>query len=149
MAKRLCQIQDFSILSFNAIGTEGQDMDRGIVRLPVDFMKDDLKRSDLVEISVPGKKRKIVRLVRRGAGENGLDNNQMALQYDDLVELGLRGKDHAQLRVRKISGWRAIVTFFQTHPSPLARMEAKLAYLTLVLGVLIGIPVGYVINIIS
>lgn len=149
MTQSLCQTLDFEILSFSAIGTEAQDMDRGIARLPVDFMKDDLKRSDLVEISTPGKKRKIVRLVRRGAGENPLEDNQMALQYDDLVELGLRGKEHSELRVRKIKGWRAIVTFFQTHPSPMARMEAKLAYLTLALGVLIGIPLGYIINIIS
>lgn len=137
----------FTILSFKDIDTHPQDIDSGVIRLPQDLLP-DAKRGDLVKITTENGK-SIVRIVRRGMGSSKLEDNQVAMQYDDRVELGLRRTPEANLTITKISDWLGLYRFFKTHPAPLVRLEARLSWVMLflgtALGALVGIPLGYLL----
>ena len=136
---------EFEIVSFHEIGTHAQDLDEGVVRLGRDFAL-PVKRGQLVRIQSKKTGKAIVRVVRRGVGKSHLDVNQIAMQYDDKVLLGLSRDKKAELEFKVLGNYIGILRFFRTHPSPLIRLEAMLAWIMLVLGSLIGGILGFLIG---
>lgn len=134
-----------TLRSFHDINTHPQDIDTGVVRLPQN-MAHIANRGDLVRLTTKDGK-SIVRIVRYGTGSTRLGDDEIAIQYDDRVELGLRRVDACELTITKVSDWGGLYHFFKTHPAPLVRLEARLSWMMLllgsVLGAVAGIPIGY------
>jgi hypothetical protein len=130
------------LVSFFDLGTDAQDNDTGVVRIGRDALK-FAKRGTMVRLTNKDTNQSIVRIIRRGVGPSHLAPNEIALQYDDRVALGLEGRaDFARLDIVVLRPWQGIFTFFATHPSPLVRLEARLAWVMLILGTLLGALVG-------
>lgn len=140
----------FKIHSLERIGTLSQDIDVGVVRVPGIFLKRYAKRNSLVRISMindAGKKTKtIIRIVRAATGGKALRKNEIALQYDDRIELGIRkaGEMHT-IEIESVSDWSGIWRFLLGHPSPLVRREVVFSIVLMIFGALVGFLIGLVV----
>ena len=138
---------DFKIRSLEAIGTSDTDIDVGVVRVSGAFLKRHSRRNALVRISLLDelgrKKVSIVRIVRAATGKPALRTNEIALQYDDRVELGIRkaGMIHT-LEIEPVNDWTGIPRFLLGHPSPLVRKDAIFGIALMIVGALVGFVVG-------
>jgi hypothetical protein len=138
----------FRVRSLESIGTRETDFDLGVVRVSGALLRKLGKRNILLRISrfeKNGKSRKsIVRLVRAATGQRGLLKHEIALQYDDRAELGIRkaGTEH-DIELTPISKWIGLPCFLLGHPSPLVRSETifaiAIAIGALVIGYLLGV----------
>ena len=138
--------------SLEAIGTLNQDIDVGVIRVSGVFLKRHAKRNSLVRVSLidkAGRKKKsIVRIVRAATGIKALLKNEIALQYDDRIELGIKqaGTVHT-LEIEPVNDWLGIPKFLLGHPSPLVRRENIFAFASMVVGTLIGAIAGFIVGI--
>lgn len=89
------------------------------------------------------KKVSIVRIVRAATRKPALRTNEIALQYDNRVELGIKkaGTIHT-LEIEPINDWLGLPRFLLGHPSPLVRMDAVFAIALMIVGALVGFVAG-------
>lgn len=140
---------DFKVRSLESIGTESTDIDVGVVRVSGAFLSENTKRNALLRIALVGedgqRKKSIVRIVRASTGRRALLKNEIALQYDDRIELGIRtvGTTHP-LEIEPVHDWLGLglPIFLLGHPSPLVRREAVFAIILMILGGFIGFFIG-------
>ena len=141
---------DFKVRSLEAIGTVNTDIDVGVVRVSGALLWRNTKRNALLRISLVGndgrKKKSIVRFVRAATGSRALRMNEIALQYDDRIELGIRkaGTTHT-LEIKPVHNWLGLPKLLLGHPSPLVRKEAAFAIALMIIGVVIGFFAGVMI----
>jgi len=136
----------FKVRSLVSIGTLDRDIDVGVIRVPGTFLRKFSKRNSLVRVSLTsedGEKKSIVRIVRAATGNHALLKNEVALQYDDRRELGIKkaGTMHT-LEIKTVNEWLALPKFLLGHPSPLVRREAVFAVSLMVVGALVGFLAG-------
>ena len=141
---------EFKVRSLETIGTVSTDIDVGVVRVSGAFLRKNTKRNALVRISLVGedgrKKKTIIRIVRAATGSRALGKNEIALQYDDRIELGIRkaGTTHT-LEIEPVHDWMGLPKFLLGHPSPLVRKETAFAIALMIVGLVIGFVVGAMI----
>lgn len=136
----------FKVRSLEAIGTLDRDIDVGVIRVPGTFLRKFAKRNSLVKISLiseSGDRKTIIRIVRAATGSRALLKNEIALQYDDRRELGIKkaGTMHT-LEIKAVNEWLALPTFLLGHPSPLVRREAAFAVALMFVGAVVGFVAG-------
>ena len=141
---------DFKVRSFGAIGTLNTDIDVGVVRVSAAFLRKNTKRNALLRISLVGedgrKGKSIVRVVRAATGTHALRKNEVALQYDDRIELGIKKADTThRLEIEPVHRWLGLPYFLLGHPSPLVRKEAVFAIALMIIGAVIGFVAGVMI----
>jgi hypothetical protein len=141
------------VYSLTRIGTVESDHDVGVVRVSGSFLQKHARRNALVKICVLNNDGKevgsIVRVARAATrGGNALSSDEIGLQYDDRLELGIKnaGTTH-QFRIKQVGDYSGLPRFLLRHPSPLVRKEAIFALALMIVGVLIGALVGFVIGI--
>lgn len=137
---------DFKVRSLEGIGTLDQDIDVGVIRVSAVLLRKLGSRNSLVRVSIvrDGRKEKsLTRIVRAATGTKSLLKNEIALQYDDRLALGIKkaGTVHA-VSIEPVNEWMALPTFLLSHPSPLVKREAAFALTPMVLGAVIGLVVG-------
>jgi hypothetical protein len=137
---------DFKVRSLESIGTLDQDLDVGVIRVSAVFLRKLGSRNSLVRVSIvrDGRKDKsLTRIVRAATGTRALRKDEIALQYDDRLALGIKkvGTLHA-LSIKPVNEWLALPAFLLSHPSPLVKREAVFALTLSVLGAVIGLVVG-------
>ena len=138
------------VRSLEAIGTLSQDIDVGVIRVPGIFLKRHAKRNSLVRVSLideDGRRKKsIIRIVRAATGTKALLKNEIALQYDDRIELGIKqaGTIHT-LEIEPVHDWFSVPKFLLGHPSPLVRRETAFAIALMIVGALVGFIIGLAI----
>lgn len=135
------------VRSLESIDTLKQDLDVGVVRVPAIFVRTLAKRNSLVRISAldeDGCRRKsIVRIVRAHTGMGALLKNEIALQYDDRLELGIPSAGASRLiEVSVCHPWIGLPEFLFRHPSPLVRKETIFSLSLMVIGALVGFLLG-------
>ncbi len=141
---------DFKVRSLETIGTLSTDFDVGVVRVSAAFLREHTKRNALLRISLVGedgrKGKSIVRIVRAATGSNALRKYEVALQYDDRIELGIKkaGTTH-RLEIEPVHRWLGLPYFLLGHPSPLVRKEAVFAIALMIIGAVIGFVAGVMI----
>ena len=141
---------DFKVRSLEAIGTLSTDIDVGVIRVSGAFLRKNTKRNALLRISLVGedgrKRKSIVRIVRAATGSRPLLKNEIALQYDDRIELGIRkaGTTHT-LEIEPVHDWLGLPKFLLGHPSPLVRRESAFAIALMIVGAVIGFFAGMMI----
>jgi hypothetical protein len=137
---------EFNVRSLEAIGMVGTDFDAGVVRVSRAFLRKNAKPNALIRISTVDqdgrKKSSIVRIVRAAA----LHPNEIALQYDDRVELGIKkvGTIH-MLQIEPVNQWLGLPVFLLGHPSPIVRMNTIFAIALMIVGALVGFIAGLLI----
>lgn len=140
----------FKVRSLEVIGTLSTDIDVGVVRVSAAFLRNNTRRNALLRISIVGKdsdaNKSIIRIVRAATGSRTLRKNEIALQYDDRIELGIKkaGTTH-MLEIEPVNDWLGLPSFLLGHPSPLVRREAVFAVALTLVGALIGFFVGLAI----
>ncbi len=141
---------EFKVRSLEAIRTLIMDIDVGVVRVSGAFLTNNARRNSLIRISLLGedgrKTASIVRIVRAATGRSGLRANEIALQYDDRIKLGVKkaGTIHT-LQIKPVNDWFGLPPFLLGHSSPLVRKEAFFAIALMIIGALIGFVVGLAI----
>ena len=141
---------EFKVRSLEAIGTLERDFDVGVVRVSAAFLRKYAKRNALVRISLirdDGRKsRPIVRVIRAATGKQALRANEIALQYDDRAELGIKraGRIH-RLQIELINPWLGLPQYLLGHPSPLIRKEIVFSVALWIIGVILGFILGLAI----
>ena len=137
--------------SLTRIGTLDSDHDVGVVRVSGAFLTKYTRRHSLLKICVlndEGKEgRSIVRVARAATrGDKALGSDEIALQYDDRLELGIKdvGTAH-KFRIKRVNDWLGLPQFLLGHPSPLIRKEAIFALALMIVGALIGFVIGIAI----
>jgi hypothetical protein len=141
---------EFKVRSLEGIGTVDTDFDIGVVRVSAAFLRRHAKRNALIRISVVGNdghtSRSIVRVVRAATGKKALRANEIALQYDDRVDLGIKkaGGIHT-LQIDPVNSWLGLPQFLLGHPSPLVRKDIVFSIALWVIGLIVGFIVGLAI----
>ena len=141
---------DFKVLSLEAIGTIEQDRDVGAIRVSGVILRKLGGRNSLVRVSLidHGRTRKsLIRIVRAATGERKLLKDEIALQYDDRRELGIKkaGASHT-LRIEPVNQWLRLPEFLLRHSSPLVRREAAFSISLMVVGAVIGFLLGIFVS---
>ncbi|MBE0532131.1 MAG: hypothetical protein IH626_14965 [Rhodospirillales bacterium] len=139
----------FKICSLEAIGTLGMDGDVGVVRVSGYFLRTHTRRNAMLRITpvdAAGRKGKaIIRIVRAATGSKSLAKDEIALQYDDRIELGIKKAGTVQeLEIRSVNEWTGLPMFLLRHTSPLVRREAAFAFALMGVGAFIGFLAGWV-----
>ena len=125
--------------------------DVGVIRVSGAFLRKNTKRNALLRITLVDedgrRKKSIVRIVRAATGRPALRENEIALQYDDRIELGIRkaGTTHT-LEFKPVHDWLGLPIFLLGHPSPLVRREVAFAIALMIVGVVIGFVAGSMIS---
>lgn len=137
---------DFKVRSLEGIGTLDQDIDVGVIRVSAVLLRKLGSRNSLVRISIvrDGRKAKsLTRIVRAATGTRSLLKNEIALQYDDRLALGIKkaGTVHS-VSIEPVNEWSALPAFLLSHPSPLVKREAAFALTLMLLGAVIGLVIG-------
>ena len=137
---------DFKVRSLESIGTIDQDIDVGVIRVSAVLLRKLGSRNSLVRVSIIkyGREEKsLTRIVRAATGTRSLLKDEIALQYDDRLALGIKkaGTVHA-VSIDPVKEWRALPAFLFSYPSPLVKREAAFALTLMVLGVAIGLVLG-------
>ncbi len=142
---------EFKVCSLEKISSLDSDRDVGVVRVSGAFLRKHTRRNALLRISVVDARGRaggsIVRIVRAATtGKSPLRLNEVALQYDDRLELGIKiaGTTH-RLRIEPVNNWLGLPLFLLGHPSPLVRKEAVFAVALMIVGALAGFVVGIAI----
>lgn len=136
----------FKVRSLEGIGTIAQDNDVGVIRVSGFLLRRLGSRNSLVRVAKleSGRRQKaLIRIVRAATGTHALRKDEIALQYDDRRELGIRqaGSIHV-LSIEPVCEWRALPSFLLSHTSPLVKREASFALALMVAGALIGFLTG-------
>jgi hypothetical protein len=140
----------FKVCSLEKIGTIQQDFDVGVVRVSGALLRQLGTRNSMVRVSVleNGKPQKsLVRIIRAATGTKALRKDEIALQYDDRSELGIKkaGTCHS-ISIEPIGQWWGLPSFLLSHTSPLVRRDAffalGLATLSALLGAIVGFGIG-------
>ena len=102
----------FKVRSIESIGALDRDIDVGVIRVPGTFLRKIAKRNSLARVSLisaGGQKKSITRIVRAATGSGALLKNEVALQYDDRRELGIKkaGTIHT-LEIKAVHEWFAL-----------------------------------------
>jgi hypothetical protein len=145
---------DLKVRSIVSIGRIATDYDIGVVRVFGAFLRSYAHRNALVRISVLDdqgqESRSIVRIVRAATlGKGALKKDEIALQYDDRLELGVKKAGTIRrIRIRKINEWLGLPAFLIKHPSPLVRKETIFALAMMIIGALFGFLLGLAVSLI-
>lgn len=136
----------FAIHSLEKLNTVNQDLDVGVVRVSACLLRCLGGRGSLVKITPfepTENTRSIVRIIRAATGENALTKDQIALQYDDRLALGVKkvGACH-KLKLKPVHNWLSLPKFLLGHPSPLVRKEAIFGIALMISGVVLGVVLG-------
>ena len=117
--------KEFRIQSFEKTQTLTQDIDQGVIRVSGASLGELGGRNSLVRVSVIEDgcvKKSIVRIVRAATGEGALTNEQVAMQYDDRVNLGIQNVGTTvDLKIEPVNEWLGLPQFLLGHSSPLNR----------------------------
>jgi hypothetical protein len=152
--RRQLLLGEVTVRSLESVGTWHSDIDMGVVRVAGALLAPSGGRNSLVRISMldednsPGPS--IVGIVRAATGAGGkraaLTNDQIALQYDDRVKLGIKkvGTKH-KMRIEAVNRWRGIPHFLLGHSSPLVRIQSLFAIALMILGAIVGFLAGLAI----
>lgn len=134
---------NFKVRSLESINTINQDIDVGIVRVSGWRLKELGSRNSLVRVSTikNGKKPKcLFRIARAKTGKHALKKNEIALQYDDRLLLGIdRADEFRMLSIKPVGQWWALIPFLFCHTSPLVRKEVAFAVVLLIVGFFLGL----------
>ena len=141
----------FQVQSLKYIGTNSQDLDQGVVRVSQTLLENLGGRNALVRVSIYENEKirqSIVRLVRAATtGSHRLLANQIALQYDDRVLLGVaKAGSEAKLRIKKVNSWIGLPQFIFGHTSPVKRIEAFFGLALTCLGLVMGLLLGLIVS---
>lgn len=137
--------RNFRVKSLESVGKLATDYDVGIVRISGNQLSNNFERNSYVKIQMCGEgtNKKITRIVRALTGEGALKNDEIALQYDDRLALGVSNAgESVELKLTKIPAWRAIWSYCSNHPSPLIKAQFWLSVILALLGILVGAPLG-------
>ncbi|MDE0006066.1 MAG: hypothetical protein OXQ29_25525 [Rhodospirillaceae bacterium] len=135
---------EFKVKSFEQIDTINQDFDVGVIRVAGCHLKDLGSRNALVRVSTTenGRTMSLIRIVRAKTGKSKLSENEIALQYDDRLALGIKKAGEVRtLSIQPIYQWLHLPRFLLSHTSPLVRKEAGFALVLLFTGFLLGLLV--------
>ncbi|MCY3876227.1 MAG: hypothetical protein OXF88_18295 [Rhodobacteraceae bacterium] len=134
---------EFKVKSLEAIDTINQDLDVGVIRVSGCRLQELGSRNSLVRISTienGPKAKSLIRIVRAKTGKLALQKNEIALQYDDRIALGINKADESRiLSIKPVQQWLNLPCFLLFHTSPLVRKEAGFALALLVLGFFLGL----------
>lgn len=140
---------EFKVHSLESRGTLIQDGDVGVIRVPATMLSKVGGRNSLVKVSVVRDERSKshIRIARALTGKHALRNDEVALQYDDRADLGIRDAGAVcTLVIKPVNEWLALPRFLLGHSSPLVRREAAFAMALMVLGAIVGAFGGYFIG---
>lgn len=139
----------FKVKSLESVQRLATDYDVGIVRISGNQLSNHFKRNSFVRIQTCGKgdRKKITRIARALTGVDALKNDEIALQYDDRLALGIpNAGDRAELELISKPQWRAIWAYCSNHPSPVIKAQFWLSIALAVLGVLVGAGLALVLT---
>lgn len=141
---------EFKVRSLEAIDTIGQDADVGVIRVAGAHLEELGGRNALVRVCVVRNGRTVksrVRIVRAKTTKPALKEDEIALQYDDRLALGInRAGEMERLAIKKVWQWPALVCFLLFHTSPLVKKETSFAVALLILGVFAGFLLGLLVR---
>ncbi len=133
---------EFKVQSLEEIDTFNQDLDVGVIRVAGPRLQELGGLSALVRVSTIRNRRRVkslIRIVRAKTTKPTLAMDEIALQYDDRLELGIKsvGERH-ELSIKRVRQWPALPCFLLLHTSPLIKKEAAFAIALLFVGFLLG-----------
>jgi hypothetical protein len=137
-------INDFTVKSLTSIKKIDQDSDIGVVRVSTSFITKHAKRNALLKITnmdcIDSKAKSIVRIARAYT----LKENEIALQYDDRLKLGInKAGDVHRLQINQVNILRGLLPFLWNHTSPLVHLQTALAVFLFIFGLAIGYLLGF------
>jgi hypothetical protein len=92
--------------------------------------------------SVGQTSKSLVRIVRAATGAKHLAGDEIALQYEDRLTLGVELGSKQDLLLRPANEWIALPKFFLGHPSPFERRTAVFSLALTIAGTVIGFLAG-------
>lgn len=137
-------VRAFSVKSLEGIGTDHIDLDKGVVRVSQKTLKELGERNSLVKIT-NSSGATIVRIVRAKTGRNALSDNQIALQYEDRLHIGVKDAGtEIELTIERINSFLGIIAFNWNHTSTLIRLQTAFTFWTSVVSLMFGFLLGLI-----
>jgi hypothetical protein len=137
-------VRAFKVQSLEGIGTDHIDLDKGVIRVSKNTLRELGGRNSLVRIT-NSSGATMVRSVRAKTGQNALSDNQIALQYEDRLHIGVKDAGtEFELTIERINPVLGIIAFNWNHTSPLIRLQTAFAFWTSVVSLIVGFLLGLI-----
>lgn len=135
---------EFKIRSLTAIKVPKADYDSGIIRVPNKWISNYFPRGSLVKIKhQPESGGKAIKLTRIVRGSRRLKDDEIALQYDDRLELGLsRAGKTLKLEIKSVNIPLGVFPFLFKHTSPVTRYQTWLRLGLMLVSIFLGFVIG-------